>query len=176
MGGFTGLDVRPGLEVTAKAWLFRQLARWMGGTVPKTTVCGDCGGEGGTMTTDSDDIAEAFNRLKRAGWSIGDVGFAPEGGVVVCLVTGRNGENVIRAEGISVDVHRRAETDRAARRAEAPPHPRAPRQGAAAVSRLGRVRRDPFCCPGDQGIRRPTQGQPREGESPSVHETWILAA
>jgi hypothetical protein len=52
------------------------------------------------MTTDAEDIAEAFNRLKRAGWSIGDAGLATEGGLV-WVVAGRNGENVIRAEGAS---------------------------------------------------------------------------
>jgi hypothetical protein len=40
-----------------------------------------------------------LERLHRAGWSIGDVAFQYEGGRVVWLVSGLNGENLIRAEG-----------------------------------------------------------------------------
>jgi hypothetical protein len=41
-------------------------------------------------------VDESFARLRRAGWSVGETGGA--GG---WLVTGANGENVIRAEGRS---------------------------------------------------------------------------
>jgi hypothetical protein len=48
---------------------------------------------GDVPTTD-----ESFARLHRAGWSIGDAAFAGPAGTV-WLVTGTNGENLIRAEG-----------------------------------------------------------------------------
>jgi hypothetical protein len=47
----------------------------------------------------ADDIAEAFGRLHRAGWSIGSTAFATDAGGVVWVVSGVNGENAIRAEG-----------------------------------------------------------------------------
>jgi hypothetical protein len=47
----------------------------------------------------ADDIAEAFGRLHRAGWSIGSTAFATEAEGVVWVVSGVNGENAIRAEG-----------------------------------------------------------------------------
>jgi hypothetical protein len=52
---------------------------------------------GDVPTTD-----ESFARLHRAGWSIGDAAFAGPAGTV-WLVTGTNGENLIRAEGLSRD-------------------------------------------------------------------------
>jgi hypothetical protein len=43
---------------------------------------------------------ESFLRLHAAGWSIGDAAYVERGsGVLVWLVTGTNGENLIRAEG-----------------------------------------------------------------------------
>jgi hypothetical protein len=39
-------------------------------------------------------VDESFGRLHRAGWSIGEAA-----GTAVWVVTGTNGENVIRAEG-----------------------------------------------------------------------------
>jgi hypothetical protein len=41
-------------------------------------------------------VDESFARLHRAGWSIGE-----SGGAGVWIVTGNNGENLIRAEGRS---------------------------------------------------------------------------
>jgi hypothetical protein len=41
-------------------------------------------------------VDESIDRLHRAGWSIGDVGTATR-----WLVSGTNGENLIRAEGKS---------------------------------------------------------------------------
>jgi hypothetical protein len=43
-------------------------------------------------------VEEMIARLKRAGWSIGDVGFAGDG-ERVWVVSGTNGENRIVAEG-----------------------------------------------------------------------------
>jgi hypothetical protein len=53
------------------------------------------------MTANAEDITEAFDRLKRAGWSIGEAARLSRDGGLVWLVSGRNGENVIRAEGAS---------------------------------------------------------------------------
>jgi hypothetical protein len=44
-------------------------------------------------------IVEAFDQLKRSGWSVGVAGLATEGGGIVWVVSGTNSENVIRAEG-----------------------------------------------------------------------------
>ena len=44
-------------------------------------------------------FGDALGQLHRAGWSIGSTAFAGEGRGLVWLVTGLNGENVIRAEG-----------------------------------------------------------------------------
>ncbi|SIN69983.1 hypothetical protein SAMN05444166_0224 [Singulisphaera sp. GP187] len=49
------------------------------------------------MTTE--DVAEAIIALKRAGWSIGDAAFVGESGERVWVVSGYNGENLIRADG-----------------------------------------------------------------------------
>jgi hypothetical protein len=43
--------------------------------------------------------ADAVARLHRAGWSIGDVGFHDGAGGLFWIVSGSNGENLIRAEG-----------------------------------------------------------------------------
>src|SRR4051794_15195647 len=43
---------------------------------------------------------ESFDRLRRAGWSIGDIASGPEH-ALVWLVTGTNGENRIEAHGRS---------------------------------------------------------------------------
>jgi hypothetical protein len=49
--------------------------------------------------SDLPDVDAMFARLHRAAWSIGDTAFENEGGCVVWLVSGHNGENLIRAEG-----------------------------------------------------------------------------
>jgi hypothetical protein len=46
-----------------------------------------------------DDVDQALTLLHAAGWCIGDTAFVTETGSLVWLVSGRNGENVIRAEG-----------------------------------------------------------------------------
>jgi hypothetical protein len=43
--------------------------------------------------------AECLDRLHCAGWTIGDTAFRSPDGRLVWLVSGRNGENQIRAEG-----------------------------------------------------------------------------
>jgi hypothetical protein len=43
--------------------------------------------------------AECLDRLHRVGWTIGDIAFRLADGRLVWLVSGRNGENQIRAEG-----------------------------------------------------------------------------
>jgi hypothetical protein len=48
---------------------------------------------------DSDPISDAFHQLHGAGWSIGDVGFHDGAGGLLWIVSGSNGENLIRAEG-----------------------------------------------------------------------------
>jgi hypothetical protein len=54
------------------------------------------------MTNDLPTSDESFLRLHAAGWSIGDAAATgPDG--MVWLVTGTNGENVIRAEGATRD-------------------------------------------------------------------------
>ena len=45
-------------------------------------------------------VDESLDRLRRAGWSVGDSAFGPEC-ALVWLVTGNNGENVVKAEGRS---------------------------------------------------------------------------
>lgn len=57
----------------------------------------------GTGNNDRDSDG-ALARLHRAGWSIGDAAFAVEGGGLVWIVSGHNGENLIRAEGPTRDV------------------------------------------------------------------------
>jgi hypothetical protein len=46
-----------------------------------------------------DPIAEALGQLHRAGWSIGDAAVRDGAGGLLWIVTGSNGENLIRAEG-----------------------------------------------------------------------------
>ena len=46
-----------------------------------------------------DDIDQALKLLHASGWSAGDTAFVTEAGLLVWCVSGRNGENVIRAEG-----------------------------------------------------------------------------
>jgi hypothetical protein len=54
-------------------------------------------------------------QLHRAGWSIGDSALATDGGGLVWVVSGSNGENLIRVEGpmCAVAWHRAAEQARA---------------------------------------------------------------
>jgi hypothetical protein len=46
---------------------------------------------------------ESFARLHRAGWSIGDAAFVLLPGELVWLVSGTNGESVVRARGRTRD-------------------------------------------------------------------------
>jgi hypothetical protein len=50
-------------------------------------------------TEDYDPIADAIRQLHRAGWSIGDVAAHDGAGGMLWIVSGSNGENLIRAEG-----------------------------------------------------------------------------
>jgi hypothetical protein len=43
-------------------------------------------------------VSAILARLHQAGWSIGDAAFQHEGGLIVWLVSGHNGESLIRAE------------------------------------------------------------------------------
>ena len=43
-------------------------------------------------------VDESIDRLHRAGWSVGDAAFGPEG-KLVWYVTGSNGENQVSAQG-----------------------------------------------------------------------------
>ena len=52
-------------------------------------------------------VDESLDRLRRAGWSVGDAAFGPEF-ALVWLVTGANGENAVRAEGQPAEAHWRA--------------------------------------------------------------------
>jgi hypothetical protein len=45
-------------------------------------------------------VDESLDRLRRAGWSVGDAAFGPEHALVWC-VSGSNGENRIEACGAS---------------------------------------------------------------------------
>ena len=53
------------------------------------------------MTDAAEQITEAIERLHRSGWSIGSVAFHNGAGGLLWLVTGSNGENLIRAEGVT---------------------------------------------------------------------------
>ena len=71
---------------------------------PRPAVCGcreatvlTVAGNGKVMD-DHDDVDQALKLIHAAGWSVGDTAFLTEVGVLVWLVSGRNGENVIRAE------------------------------------------------------------------------------
>jgi len=46
-------------------------------------------------------VLEALARLNRAGWSIGDVAFHDGAGGLTWIVSGSNGENLVRAEGLT---------------------------------------------------------------------------
>ena len=55
-------------------------------------------GRGSLCSRDQgDDIAAALDRLHAGGCSIGDTAFFVEGGGLVHVITGSNGENMIRA-------------------------------------------------------------------------------
>jgi hypothetical protein len=54
--------------------------------------------EGGGPTMPTTDV-ECLDRLRRAGWSIGDIASRTADGRLVWTVWGHNGENWIRAEG-----------------------------------------------------------------------------
>jgi hypothetical protein len=55
---------------------------------------GQHGRQGDDPVSSYPSVDESFDRLHHAGWSIGEAG-----GVAVWIVTGTNGENMIRAEG-----------------------------------------------------------------------------
>ncbi len=44
---------------------------------------------------------DSYARLHQAGWSVGDAALVGASGTLVWIVTGHNGENLIRAEGPS---------------------------------------------------------------------------
>jgi hypothetical protein len=48
---------------------------------------------------DHDAVDQALKLLLAADWSVGDTACVTEAGLLAWLVTGRNGENVIRAKG-----------------------------------------------------------------------------
>jgi hypothetical protein len=50
-------------------------------------------------TDEPDPIVEAIRRLRRAGWLVGDAASRDGAGGLLWIVTGSNGENLIRAEG-----------------------------------------------------------------------------
>jgi hypothetical protein len=50
------------------------------------------------MGPDDDSVGERLDELRLAAWSVGDVAFSGDGGLV-WVVTGPNGENLIRASG-----------------------------------------------------------------------------
>ena len=62
---------------------------------------------------DHDDVDQALKLLDAAGWSVGDTAFVTEAGAQVWLVSDRNGENVIRAEGAAQAAAWRAACDQA---------------------------------------------------------------
>jgi hypothetical protein len=49
------------------------------------------------MSDPSDDTTDAIRQLHRSGWSIGDTSFATPAGGMARVLTGTNGENIIRA-------------------------------------------------------------------------------
>jgi hypothetical protein len=58
-------------------------------------------------------VDQALKLLHAADWCVGDTAFATEAGALVWLVSGRNGENVIRAEGSTQAAAWRAVCDQA---------------------------------------------------------------
>jgi hypothetical protein len=56
---------------------------------------------------------ELLAPLHRAGWSIGDTAFSTESGGLAWVVSGSNGEDLIRAEGPTRDVAWRRAVERA---------------------------------------------------------------
>jgi hypothetical protein len=55
-------------------------------------------GEGNSCATVTTSTT-AWNKLHAAGWSVGDTAFVTEAGTLIWLVSGVDGEDVIRAEG-----------------------------------------------------------------------------
>jgi hypothetical protein len=69
------------------------------------------GGAGGLSLQDDqgDEIADLLDQLHADGWNVGDTAFFDvEDGGQVRVVTGANGENMIRAEGATRPEARRA--------------------------------------------------------------------
>jgi hypothetical protein len=58
-------------------------------------------GKGGQESdiVDGNNIDQSFEQLYAAGWCVGDTAFVTEAGALVWFVSGRTGENIIRAEG-----------------------------------------------------------------------------
>jgi hypothetical protein len=81
------------------------------------------------MHDQGDEIVVAPDRLHAGGWSVGDTEFHDvENGGQVWVVTGSNGENMIRAEGaMGAEAWRRA-LDQAAAVGMLPGHPRPSRE------------------------------------------------
>jgi hypothetical protein len=75
-----------------------------------------------------DEIANALDRLHAGGWSIGDTAFYVEGGGLVHVVIGSNGENQIRAEGATRPKAWRRALDQAAAVSMLPGRPRPARE------------------------------------------------
>jgi hypothetical protein len=50
---------------------------------------------------DHNDVDQALSQFHASGWSVGDTAFVTEAGNLSWRVSGRNGENVIRAEGLT---------------------------------------------------------------------------
>jgi hypothetical protein len=62
---------------------------------------------------DHNDIDQDPKQLHAAGWCVGDTAFVTEASTLIWLVSGRNGENVIRAEGLTQAAAWRAACDQA---------------------------------------------------------------
>jgi hypothetical protein len=70
-------------------------------------------GQGDLLRADDDPVCEHLAELHRAGWSVGDAAFVTDAGGLVWVVSGHNGENPIRAEGLTPAVAWRAACDQA---------------------------------------------------------------
>jgi hypothetical protein len=62
---------------------------------------------------DDDPTADCLAALHRAGWNIGDTALLTDSGGLVWVVSGSNGENLIRAEGATPAAACRAACDQA---------------------------------------------------------------
>src|SRR6202035_4582523 len=73
-------------------------ARAAGRVEPGETAGAEAAAPADTMTPTNPSVDESLDRLRRAGWSVGDAAFGPDD-ALTWLVTGNNGENVLKAEG-----------------------------------------------------------------------------